>query len=81
MTRPSDDDLDARLASYRDLHRDYTYRRHLSAPELGPAIGVGVAVGLLAYYVARILAQRTPLAPENRAPAQRPRPVPRAIDG
>jgi H+/Cl- antiporter ClcA len=81
MTPPSDDELDARIADYRDLHRDYTYRRRLTGRELVPAIGVGVAVGLLGYYVARILAQRTPLAPEARRPAQRPRPIVRQTDG
>jgi hypothetical protein len=32
--------------------------------ELLPAVGAGVAVGLMAFYVARLFVQRTPLAPE-----------------
>ena len=43
---------------------EYFYRRSLSARELLPAIGVGVAAALFAFYVARIVIQRTPLAPE-----------------
>jgi hypothetical protein len=43
---------------------EYFYRRSLSVRELLPAIGAGVAIGALAFYVARILSQRTPLAPE-----------------
>jgi hypothetical protein len=43
---------------------EYFYRRSLSARELLPAIGIGVAAGVFAFYVARIVFQRTPLAPE-----------------
>ena len=43
---------------------EYFYRRSLSVRELLPAIGVGVAAALFAFYVARIVIQRTPLAPE-----------------
>ena len=43
---------------------EYFYRRSLSARELLPAIGIGVAAALFAFYVARIVIQRTPLAPE-----------------
>ena len=44
----------------------YIYRRPLSASELLPAIGVGVAAGVAAFYVARLFLQRTPLLPEER---------------
>ncbi len=44
----------------------YVYRRALKPNELIPAIGVGVAAGLVAYYVARLFIQRTPLLPEER---------------
>ena len=43
---------------------EYFYRRSLSARELLPAIGAGVAVGMIAFYLARLFAQRTPLAPD-----------------
>ena len=39
-------------------------RRSLSAGELLPAIGIGVAAGLVAFYLAQVVMQRTPLAPE-----------------
>ena len=44
----------------------YVYRRPLSGTELLPAIGVGVAAGVAAFYVARLFLQRTPLLPEER---------------
>jgi hypothetical protein len=54
------------------VSRDYTYRRDLRAVEMIPAIGVGVAVGLAAFYVATLLAQRTPLVPGGKlAPKER----------
>lgn len=39
----------------------YTYRRDLEPQELLPAVGVGVGVGLAAFYVVRLFLQRTPL--------------------
>ena len=42
------------------------YRRPLEGRELLPAIGVGVAAGLAAFYVARLFLERTPLLPEER---------------
>jgi hypothetical protein len=44
----------------------YVYRRPLEGRELLPAIGVGVAAGLAAFYVARLFLERTPLLPEER---------------
>lgn len=43
---------------------EYFYRRSVRARELLPAISLGVAAGLFVFYVARIMVQRTPLAPE-----------------
>ena len=53
----------------------YTYRRQLSGRELLPAIAIGVGAGLVAFYVARLFAQRTPLveSPPPRAPRIRTR--------
>ena len=51
--------------------RNYTYRRELSVSELIPAIGAGVAVGLAAFYVARLYLQRTPLVPGPLEPTDR----------
>jgi hypothetical protein len=44
----------------------YVFRRALSGSELLPAVGIGVAAGLAAFYVARLFLQRTPLLPEDR---------------
>ena len=44
----------------------YVYRRSLDTRELIPAIGVGVVAGFAAYYVVRLLLERTPLLPEER---------------
>jgi hypothetical protein len=46
---------------------EYYYRRSLEARDLLPAIGVGLGVGLVAFYVARVLLQRTPLMVPRRA--------------
>jgi hypothetical protein len=52
---------------------EYFYRRSLRTRELLPAIGIGVAAAVLAFYVARIVIQRTPLAPELAASRRRSR--------
>jgi hypothetical protein len=44
----------------RDEHL-YTYRRKLGARDLLPALGVAVGAGLFAFYITRLLLQRTPL--------------------
>jgi hypothetical protein len=48
-------------------NRHYYYRRRLEVRELLPAIAVGVGAGLAAFYVARLLAQRTPLVLDRAA--------------
>ena len=58
--------------------REYTYRRPLSVRELIPALGVGVAAGLAAFYIARILLERTPLDPAHRPDRARFKPPRRA---
>ena len=52
---------------------EYFYRRSLRARELLPAIGIGVAAGMVAFYIARIVIQRTPLAPELTASRRKSR--------
>jgi len=56
------------------IRTEYVYRRTLDARELLPALGVGVGVGAIAFYVAYLLLQRTPLDPGQlpaAAPAKR----------
>lgn len=48
----------------REARRSYYYRRPLGIVELLPAVGVGLGIGLAAFYVTRVLLERTPLAPE-----------------
>lgn len=50
---------------------EYYYRRSLSGRQLVSAIGVGVAAGLVAFYLTQILLERTPLAPELVASRRR----------
>ncbi len=45
---------------------DYFYRRELSVVGLVPAVGVGIAVGLAAYYLTRLHLERTPLVSKQR---------------
>jgi hypothetical protein len=40
----------------------FYYRRSLSVREVLPAIGAGVAAGLLVFYIVRLSSERTPLA-------------------
>ena len=49
----------------------YVYRRPLEGRELIPAVGAGIVSGLIAFYVARLFLQRTPLLPEERRLGQR----------
>lgn len=44
-----------------DARAEYSYRRELSVRELLPAFGIAVAAGLFAFYVTRLMLQRTPL--------------------
>jgi hypothetical protein len=59
----------------------FYYRRSLSAGELLPAIGVGVAAGLVAFYLAQVVMARTPLVRERDESAPRPSRVPRSRGG
>jgi hypothetical protein len=45
------------------IKSEYVYRRTLDARELLPALGVGVGVGAIAFYLAYLFLQRTPLDP------------------
>lgn len=45
----------------RDVDDEYSYRRPLSLREMLPAIGIGIGAGVFAFYVTRLLLQRTPL--------------------
>ena len=50
---------------------EYVYRRRLDERELLPAVGIAALAGLAAFYVARIMIQRTSLRPERRPRAAR----------
>ena len=43
----------------------YSFRRALGARDLMPAIGVGVATGLLAFYLTKLYLERAPLTAEG----------------
>jgi hypothetical protein len=60
---------------------NYDYRRSLSARELLPAIGVGVAAGALAFYIARIMMQRTPVTVEGLSLSSARKRPPRVLPG
>lgn len=60
---------------------EYSYRRTLSTGELLPAIGVGVAAGVVAFYVARIFLQRTPLSSRASTTSRRGSRGPRSSGG
>jgi hypothetical protein len=56
-----------------DERESYYYRRRLSGRDLLPAVAIGVGVGFAAFYIARLLAQRTPLLAVSEAPRLRSR--------
>jgi hypothetical protein len=56
-----------------DERESYYYRRRLSGRDLFPAVAVGIGVGIIAFYVARLLAQRTPLRDASAMPRPRSR--------
>jgi hypothetical protein len=58
-----------------DKTPDYVYRRDLAFRELLPAIGVAIGAAAAAFYVARILLQRTPLVPVHDIPTVGPPPT------
>lgn len=49
-----------------DADEPYYYRRPLRTHELLPALGIAVGAGLFAFYITRLLLQRTPLKVERR---------------
>lgn len=51
---------------------DYYYRRELTAAELLVPVAVGAAAGLTVFYLARLLAQRTPLIGRERQTSSPP---------
>lgn len=55
----------------RDAGAEYYYRRPLTLSELVPAIGIGIGAGFFAFYVTRLLLQRTPLQVERRPRTRR----------
>jgi hypothetical protein len=55
----------------RDERASYSYRRKLGVSELLPAIGVAIGAGFLAYYITRLLLQRTPLTVDRTLDASR----------
>ena len=54
------------------VEADYYYRRDLDRSDLLPAVGIGFAVGVVGFYVARLLLQRTKLGPPARPTAALP---------
>ena len=59
-----------------DASAEYYYRRPLGLRELIPAIGIGIGAGLFAFYVTRLMLQRTPLRVHREArPATKRRPL------
>ncbi|HYD52639.1 MAG TPA: hypothetical protein VEA99_08430 [Gemmatimonadaceae bacterium] len=52
--------------------RRHYYRRRLGVLDLLPAVAVGIGVGLVAFYMTRLMLEKTPLvAPPPGAPATR----------
>lgn len=50
---------------------EYYYRRRLTVRELLPAVGIGIGAAAVAFYVAKVLFERTPLSVRADATARR----------
>jgi hypothetical protein len=55
----------------RRMPATYYYRRELGLRALAPAVGVGVAAGVAAFYLARLFLERTPLTIDSDAAPSR----------
>ena len=67
---------DKRRPRLHDADAEYSYRRPLRLREVLPAIGIGIGAGLFAFYVTRLMLQRTPLR-VSRHQSQAPRREPK----
>jgi hypothetical protein len=70
---PSSERSSRAPSARRDQHAEYYYRRPLGLRELLPAVGVAIGAGLFAFYVTRLLLQRTPLNVDRGGAGGRPR--------
>ena len=65
LSAPTMPQPDKRRPRLRDADAEYSYRRPLRMREILPAIGIGIGAGLFAFYVTRLMLQRTPLRVER----------------
>jgi hypothetical protein len=65
--------MSAKSDPHETAAAEYFYRRSLTMSELLPAIGVGVAAGVVAFYLSRLVLQRTPLVPRTTTASPRRR--------
>lgn len=54
----------------RVVDAEYSYRRPLRLREMLPAIGAAIGAGFVAFYITRLLLQRTPLRVDRKATAR-----------
>lgn len=64
----------------RSASNGYSYRRPLSLRELVPAVGIAVGAGFFAFYITRLLLERTPLEVEPLPRRPRRRATERSAD-
>jgi hypothetical protein len=64
---PKPEDSPRRIAA----GAEYYYRRPVSRSEMVPAVAIGIGAGFFAFYVTRLLLQRTPLEVEPGPRARR----------
>ena len=58
------DDANRELGYYRD----YYYRRKLGLKELLPAIGAGLGIGVVGFYLAKMYLEKTPIESRSGRP-------------
>lgn len=62
---------DPRLSTSHSEGAAYYYRRRLTVRELLPAVGVGIGAGVVAFYLAKLAFERTPLQPRTASAGRR----------
>lgn len=62
----SESEHERRALAVADTRTRFSYRRELEVRDVLPAIGIGITVGLVAFYLTGVFLQRTPLVPGVR---------------
>lgn len=63
----SESEHERRARAVADTRARFTYRRELEIRDIGAALAIAITAGLVAFYIAGVLLQRTPLQERSRS--------------